>query len=413
MLDSGKGPLHPTPSECQQQTTEPVQTGRAPVDPMGSIGAIDVLRGLALFGVLTVNLITGFRVSIFQQFLVPQGPDSALDDVVKMLVNVGLESKAFALFSFLFGVGLAIQFERLARNPSRLRWLIRRLLVLLGVGLIHLCLIWNGDILTEYALLGLVALPFLYLPNKALAVVSLVALGIFVVFPLVLPGNIWPSDAWIRQHVATATNVYSSGSYAQIIQFSLGEIPDLLPLHGYVAPRTVALFLLGALAWRTGLLAYPQRHRHTLLGVAMVGLVFGLPLSLLQSPNPISPWFSWAPLISILMLLGPIVLSLGYGATVIAAVTFSRLGSLLRLFGPLGRMALTNYLMQSVIFGWIFFGYGLGYFDRMSAAHAMVLGLGVYAAQIIFSRWWLKRFRFGPMEWLWRTLMYGVRQPWT
>jgi uncharacterized protein len=75
-------------------------------------------------------------------------------------------------------------------------------------------------------------------------------------------------------------------------------------------------------------------------------------------------------------------------------------------------MAFSNYLAQSLVFGWIFFGYGLGLFGRLGASQAMLLGIAVYIAQVLISHWWLKRFRFGPMEWLWRTLMYGVRQPW-
>src|SRR5688572_2567666 len=134
----------------------------SPVLPSDRIDAIDVLRGVALFGILAVNLITEFRVSIFQQFLPNMDVGSIADRAVESFVSVALESKAFSLFSLLFGVGLAIQFERLARNGSPLRWLVRRLAVLLAFGLIHLLLIWNGDILTEYALAGFVALPFLF-----------------------------------------------------------------------------------------------------------------------------------------------------------------------------------------------------------------------------------------------------------
>ena len=83
----------------------------------------------------------------------------------------------------------------------------------------------------------------------------------------------------------------------------------------------------------------------------------------------------------------------------------------MRWVAPLGRMAFTNYVVQSVILGWIFYGYGLGFFGRMSAANCFVVVVLIYAAQIVFSIWWLRRFRFGPLEWLWRSLMYGRRQP--
>ena len=126
--------------------------GTTPVGPSERIDAIDVLRGIALFGVLAMNIVTVFRVSIFAQFLPDTEPAGALDRAVSAVLEVAVDFKALALFSLLFGTGLAIQFERLAGNPRRTILLVRRLAVLLAIGLAHLYLIWNGDILVEYAL---------------------------------------------------------------------------------------------------------------------------------------------------------------------------------------------------------------------------------------------------------------------
>ena len=362
---------------------------------------------------LAVNLITEFRVSLFQQFLPAYVEGSWLDNAVKAMVSIGMELKAFALFSLLFGIGLAIQFERLATRDRRLSLLARRLLVLLGFGLIHLCFIWNGDILTEYALIGLLALPLLYASNRTIAVAAVVALAIYAALPFWLSDTFfWPSEAWLRQHVQTATTVYANGSWAEVIRYNIGEVPSIIPLHLFVAPRTLGLFLLGALTWRTGLLRYPEHHRRLLISAAILGLMLGFGMNLLDQPAPSSPWHAVAPVISVLITLGPVVLAIGYGATIIALYTYTEASRVLYIVGPLGRMAFSNYLAQSLVFGWIFFGYGLGLFGRMRPSQAMLLGLIVYLAQVFASQWWLKRFRFGPMEWLWRTLMYGVRQPW-
>ena len=140
-----------------------------PIDPARRIDAIDALRGIALFGVLAINLVMGFRVSIFEQFLVAKTIGSQIDRAVETILTLGIDLKAFALFSLLFGVGLAIQFERLAASPRRAQLLVRRLAVLLAIGLVHLCLIWYGDILTEYALAGLIVLPLLWGPRWLLA----------------------------------------------------------------------------------------------------------------------------------------------------------------------------------------------------------------------------------------------------
>ena len=393
---------------------EPLRLNSAlPIRPDRRIAAIDALRGVALFGVLSVNLIQEFRVSVFQQFLSTAAVGSRLDHVVDALVSIGMEMKAFALFSLLFGVGMAIQFERLAAKTQRLSLLVRRLLILLGFGIVHLCLIWNGDILTEYALIGLVALPFLYVSNRTLVAACAVALLVYAALPSWLPdGFFGPDEAGLRQYVRVATSVYASGTWGEIVRFNIAEIPRIVPLHVLVAPRTFALFLLGALAWRSGLFRNPERHRRLLIGAALLGLVLGLGANLLKLPDTGSSWRALAPVVSALITLGPVVLAIGYGASCIALYTFTGADRALGLLGPLGRMAFSNYLAQSLVFGWIFFGYGLGLFGRLSSAQAMFLGIAVYAGQVIVSQWWLKRFRFGPMEWLWRTLTYGVRQPW-
>ena len=359
------------------------------------IGAIDILRGVALFGVLAVNLVTEFRVSIFQQFLPPEPGLGRWDRLVEAIVHVGFEMKAFALFSFLFGVGLAVQFERLGRTGRPFYWLTRRLLVLLVFGLVHLLLIWNGDILTEYALAGLLVLPMLAAPVSALAVgaAAMYALYLFIgVVPIGIP---WPEAAWLQQHVALAGQVYATGSMAEIVRFSQHELPALLPLHLYIFPRTLALFMLGALAWRSGVMRQPQRHKRLFITVAVFGVMVGGALCVLDVMGGV----------------GQTLLAAGYGAAIVALVEFSSARPLLQGCAAIGRMAFTNYIAQSLIFGWIFFGYGLGQFGRLGAAPVLALGIAVYAAQMAISAWWLRRYRFGPLEWLWRTLMYGTMQP--
>src|ERR1051326_39384 len=144
------------------------------------IEAIDAIRGIALFGVLIVNLVTEFRISIFQQFLSPASADSA----VELALYFVFEQKAFSLFSLLFGIGLAIQYERLCVLGRPRYWLARRLAVLLGFGLVHLLFVWNGDILTEYALAGFIVLPFLMLRRVSLLMVAAGLTVLFAVGPM-------------------------------------------------------------------------------------------------------------------------------------------------------------------------------------------------------------------------------------
>jgi len=218
------------------------------VAPNERIKAVDAVRGVALCGVLIVNLVTEFRVSIFQQFLGSTASADA-DRLVERIVSVGFESKAFCLFSLLFGVGLAIQFDRLSATGRPLYWLARRLGVLLAFGLVHLLFVWNGDILTEYALAGFIALPFLLLRRVSLLMVAAGLLVLYAVGPM-LYSVPWPDAATLQAHVASANRVYSTGTLTEIWRFSLGELPLLASLHAWVFPRTLALFVLGILLWR-------------------------------------------------------------------------------------------------------------------------------------------------------------------
>jgi uncharacterized protein len=380
-----------------------------PVSPSERIDAIDALRGVALFGVLAINVVTEFRVSIFEQFLLPGRTASPIDRAVEYFLMLAVDMKAFALFSLLFGVGLAIQFERLAANPDRIRLLLRRLVILLVIGLLHLCLIWNGDILTEYALAGFVVLPFLFGPRRLLALASLMCLALYLAMPWVVPNGVFPGTAAMAQDVTEANRIYGSGGFLEILAFRIRELPLIAPLHLYVFPRTAGLFLLGAWAWRSGILKNPAAYRGLVLAVAVAGISLGLALTLIN----INAFFTVRGANVVAGSLATIVLALGYAAAVIGACGTSAGKALFRWAAPLGRMAFTNYLAQSVIFGWIFNGYGLGWFGRLGAATALAIGVGVYLGQIVFSAWWLRRYRYGPVEWLWRTLMYGVSQPMT
>ncbi|MBD8880251.1 DUF418 domain-containing protein [Rhodanobacter sp. 7MK24] len=390
-----------------------IDAAAQPVADKDRIRSIDILRGIALFGVLVVNLVDEFRVSLFQQFLPYQPSALPLEGAIARFISMFLEMKAFALFSILFGVGLAIQFERLARRGPRRRLLIRRLLILLAIGLAHLLLLWNGDILTEYALAGFVVLPFLWVPARAAALAAAGLLTFYAAMPALSLPIAWPSVAWLQHHVVAANHVYATGTYGRIVRFSWAELPYILSLHVYVFPRTLGLFLLGMAAWRTGVLRDPQRHRRLLSAVAGFGLILGTLMGMPDVLRTAAPWLTSAAASACLANAANIFMGLGYAAAVIVLVEFTRASRVLRVFAPLGRMAFTNYLMQSVIFTWVFFGYGLGYFGRMGLAEALVLGVVVYMCQIGLSAVWLRRYRFGPVEWLWRTCMYGARQPMT
>ena len=381
----------------------PTGKGASPTDASERYVALDALRGVALFGVLLENILTEFRVSTFERFL-PGARASAVlaDRVVARALSLGLESTAFILFSLLFGVGLAAQQERLTATPRTFAArTARRLGFLLVLGALHFCFVWSGDILTLYALVGVLAAPLLGASPRALVSMAL-ALFVVQLLPLPYPAPFASVDA-LRAHVLSTYQVYRAGSYGDAVVFRVHEIGPRAALMLWSAPRTLALMLLGAAAWREGTFT-PRARARALVGTAVVGLALGgaaawaldagVPLGGLRSAA-----VAW----------GPVGLALGYGAALLLLFRWAPVGRCLALLAPLGRMALTSYVTQSVVLGAIFYGWGLGLFGTLGEARAATIGIGLYAAQAVCSAWWLRAFRLGPLEWLWRWATYGAR----
>lgn len=377
----------------------------APVEPGERAIALDALRGIALFGVLFVNLLTIFRVSLFQQFLPGAGVQaSAADRLVARVLVVGFEWKAFTLFSLLFGVGLAAQQERTrGRGVAFARYIARRLGFLLVLGLAHLFLVWNGDVLTLYAVIGAIAAPLLRLPIRVMLGLG-VALLVVHVLPLPFPTPFQSADA-LAAHVAEANRVYGFGSFGDALAFRVREVRPIAALLLWTAPRTLGLFLLGACAWRAGL--FRGERPLFLRATRVIGIVVCGGVAWAESSGAVD-FHAYREVAS---RWGAIGLAFGYGATVLVAFERASLARVLSIFAPIGRMALTNYVTQSIVLGAIFYGWGLGLFGRLGEADAALISVALFGAQLVASALWLRRHRFGPVEWLWRSFTYAEAPP--
>jgi len=366
---------------------------------------LDVLRGLALFGVLLINLHTLFRVSLFEHILHFHTHPGRWNHVVDVLLAGLLESKAVSLFSWMFGVGSAIQVERAAaRGVDVTRFLVRRYVVLLALGLCHLLLIWNGDVLVLYAVCGLLIVPLLRLPASMLAVLGGAAIALPSVVDLPIP---FPAGYAMQVQAVAATHVYGSGSFLDILAFRSRETGQFIaPLLLGILPQTAGLMLWGIAAWRSGVLREPQRHKRLLRTVGVGALAIGATATSLQVFSN-STGRTLAIPEGFLRLGSFIPLAFSYAAGVLLWMTPARVTSVTALFASLGQMALTNYLTESLVLGVIFYGYGFGLFGRMGSAPAALIGIALYTGQLFFSRLWLRHYRFGPVEWLWRSLTYG------
>ncbi len=330
---------------------------------------IDVLRSLALFGVLLVNLEDMFRIPLLEKIYFPGAHTGILDDLIETLIRF----KAVTIFSFLFGIGIAIQADS---SPSR--WFFtRRLAWLFVIGTAHMLLLSNCDILMLYALCGLLILPAIWLPWPVLAGLGVATILLPEVGPVFLR---IPSGEAASAMIREARSVYGQGDWFTITKFRLHETWSLIiPLLLNFIPRTTGFMLCGLAAWRSGIIREPEQHRKTLIATLVLGAISGLLL-------PSSPG----------------LLAVSYVA---AALLWIKPRSLPWL-AYTGRMSLTNYLMQSVLLGFVFYGYGLGLFGKLTLETGACIAVALYAAQVVFSQWWLRHYRFGPMEWLWRRLSY-------
>jgi uncharacterized protein len=370
------------------------------------------LRALALFGVLMANLMGVFRVSIFKQLYevssdtVSTLPASLLDHWAQSFVEFGLEFKAISLFSLLFGFGMAMQFQALRRHFSTqatLTLLLRRLLILGVFGVLHLVFIWNGDILSEYALVGLLVLPSLLLSNATVFGLAMLVLALFI-FPNLQPWALdWFELDTLRDAVQQANQIYANGSHAEVWHHNVAELPLVLRLHLFILPRTVGLFLLGIWLYRIDIVQKAARWPKRFFSAALLGIVFFIIATISDQEGILL-----TDIVAAQALLNgaPIILALAYAALVITFCQ-TRRNALAYAFAAMGKMALTNYLTQSIVLGWIFFGYGFGQFNKMPAATGFLLGVAIYVIQILLSVIYLRYYQFGPAEWLWRSLMYG------
>ena len=378
-----------------------------PVDRSERIHILDILRGFAIFGILAVNIGGFASLSFYPGYVAAAAP--WYDELAHSVMLFLAEGKFYTIFSFLFGLGFSVQLARAqARGRDVRSFYPRRLWVLLGLGLLHSLLFWIGDILRLYALLGFALLAFRNRPVRTLVIWAAVFLALGFVILGLAGGPVGGGEEIPGLDViALARQVYSGDSFLAVVVFqALAGVISFLLIAVAQGGTVMALFLLGLLAGRMGLFERLPENRPLLKRV----IVWGLPVGLAFNALFVLAENSW-------------LATLGFtlGAPVLAAVYVSTLSLLsltptgARLLAPLGqvgRMALSNYVLQSVVCAFIFNGYGLGLFEQVGAAGLWGITLAIYLLQIPLSNGWLARFQFGPLEWVWRSLTYGERQPW-
>jgi Predicted membrane protein len=372
---------------------------------------LDALRGFALLGIILAN---------FPEFSLWTFADPAshtpLDRVVRAFQYFFIDGKFYTLFSILFGIGFSIQ---LANAGQRTGKFYRRMTVLFVIGLLHLLFLWSGDILMLYAAMGMLLPLFRRLPTKGL----LATAGVFLVLPVISDalfphladpleaGYMGLSDRYGISEVGFAAWLRDIDGYGGLNRFlRLGAVErmwEFVSSHRYF--KVLGLFLIGFAIGNERMFADLPAFKGLMRKVLAWGLAVGLPVSLLYT------WSNMAGgstvLRDVFYLFSVYPMGLAYAAGFCLLFERRAGAPAWRLFGATGRMACSNYLGQSVFGILLFYGIGLGWGAGVDLLTTELIALGVYVFQMIFSHFWLKRFYFGPVEWVWRMLTYRQRLP--
>jgi len=418
-----------------------------PVDLTQRLTSIDVLRGIAVLGILAVNIFMLAQPSVM--FMVPKalGDPGTLDMVIWSVVYVVFYQKFLAIFSMLFGAGLILMAGRAEAAGRSFRgvWY-RRLLWLLLIGLIHAYFIWWGDILFSYAICGLVLYRLRNWSPRRLIIVGSLACLVVVPFSLGMSYGIGyirtaaeeadiaveqgnePTDTQ-RMWRDTWAEVERQTSHSEAIEADIdthrGGYLDVLGvravqaimaqtviLAGFVFWRAVGLMLIGMALMKLALFS-AGRSRRYYLGMLIIGYAIGFLIDGYGAISLFEHNFDFGTVIGVVgsyNYIGSVFTAFGHIALVMLIIKSGRLKRLTARLAAVGRMALSNYLMHSVVFTIVFYGYGFGLYGAMDRAGLALCVVAMWLLQVYLSPWWLGHFRYGPVEWLWRSLTYRKRQ---
>ncbi|WP_158263716.1 DUF418 domain-containing protein [Deinococcus arcticus] len=365
----------------------------------------DQLRGLALLGIVFVNMP---YLAMTHGGLTPALVVSGLDGVLAWLIVALAQGKFYLLFSFLFGYSLTLLLQ--SRRGDGLRRYRRRLLALGVLGLLHAALLFIGDILLSYAVLGL-ALPWFAARRTRTALRGAAATYVMGagLLALVALGSLaaGPGSAGFVEDAAALDRAVQGG-VLEAARARLAALPGVLLTLGILNwSLALSMFLLGLVAGRLGVLRRPERYRPLWRRLLLLGAVVGLP------GGAASAWLTLSS-DSAQQVLG---VALGFltapaltGAYV-ALAALNPAARLLRLAAPAGRMSLTGYLGESLLLGLLFAGWGLGWYGGLSLSLTVLVTLGVWLALDLFAHLWLRHFTAGPFEWLLRAWTNGRWSP--
>ena len=398
-----------------------MSTASSRLKPTNRITIVDALRGFALAGIVICHVVENYIGSVPTAEFNDAVHQGLIDDIVDGFIGIFLRGKFIALFSFLFGLSFFIQMDNAhtkgKRFGTRFLW---RLILLFAIGFVH-SLFYRGDILTVYAILGIFLIPFYNVSNKwLLGIAALLFMGLarFLLFASIGGEGVFtnfdinPESPKVLAYYDTLMNgtlldVFATNAtqgHIDKAEFQYGVFG-----RGYF---TFAFFLVGLFVGRSGFFKrYKEEPKlmKKILVYSLIALVgsFGIMASGFISMGTNFNLQSWNAMIGLTgMDMSNAAMTIIY--IVLFAMWFkkSKGEKLLLKFAPYGRMALTNYVLQSIVFTFVFFGWGIGLIGELRQVYTFLLALLFIALQMLVSKWWMQYFKYGPLEWLWRSLTF-------
>ena len=382
---------------------------------------VDALRGFSLAGIVIVHMVENYVGGPVPEEALQATSQGILDQVVNAFIFLFLRGKFFALFSFLFGLSFFIQMhsadQRQRDFRGRFFW---RLCLLLAIGYLH-HLFYRGDILTIYALLGMLLIPFYRIRSAWILVVA----GLmFIGIPRLLLFMMGAGDGLFLEDPIDPASPANVAYFETLKSGTLKEVFISNAVYGHVvkaefqvgvfgrAYLTFGFFLLGLLIGRLRYFrtyAEFRKPASKVLWLSLATFVTGTLLTgvffMQLGPEPdFNTWYA------MLGLTAMDLANLGMTGIILAAFMLlyqkPSIEKAMNRFSPYGRMALTNYVAQSIMGTFFFYGWGMGYLGSVRNIYAVLISLGIIVLQMWFSSWWLDRYQYGPLEWLWRSLTY-------
>ena len=399
----------------------------SPVSANERADVLDILRGFALLGILLANS------AVFSQYIMQDPkvtatwPTAAADKILGWFHFAMVDGKFYSLFSLLFGIGFSIIFlKNKNRGTNGLRLFYRRLLILALFGLIHTFLIWDGDILFFYAVFGLLLPLFRNVADKTLLIIagSLLLSPLLIDFLKVITHGRWDvskpflNAALARDQFVGITEenarqwLLVHKSYSKVLDWNSSGIwwGWFFRMESNRPVKVLAMFLIGLYVGRNHIYNQLEQYKPLIKKMRNWGLGIGLPAGLLHA------WFqfddqrlpAWGGLLdTTFYALNVTPLAIGYAATLALWYVNAKFLPLLKPLRYVGRMALTNYIMQSVISMIIYYGIGFGLGKNAGPTFYIPVALMIFLFQVLYSKLWFRFFNYGPLEWIWRMLTYG------